>query len=117
MQAEMPGLGPDNVWIFVALIAGAMVVACLRLIGHACYDAIRWHDLRVKVQQMRAEQKRRLDKLARIEAGVTGRPGRSKRSLPDNLREPVTMGDVVDAKLGEAEPAEATEAVELATAA
>lgn len=107
MQAEMPDLlSPDNVWIFVAVIAVATVIACLRLIGHAYYDAIRWHDLRVEVKRLQADQRRRLDKLARLEAGVGAR-SRSKRSLPETLREPVAMSDVVDAvEVVGAEPVE-----------
>ena len=101
--------GPENVWIFVALIAGALVIACLRLVGHAYHDAVRWHDLRVRVHRLRAEQQRRLDKLARIEAGVNRRDDRAKRDLPDNLREPV--GDEVDVLVGDAD--DAAEAIEL----
>ena len=86
---------PENLWIYVAIIAGGMVVACLRIIGHAYYEAVRRHDLRVEVHRLRAEQQRRLDTLARIEAGANERPRRAKRRLPDNLLEPMVSADEI----------------------
>ena len=74
---------PDNLWIYVALISGTLIVACLRIIGHAYHDAIRWHNLRVEVHRLKTEQQRRLAMLAGTGTDdAKERPPEAKRPIP-----------------------------------
>jgi len=56
---------PEIAWVLIALVAGAMVIACLRVLGFEANRAIAWYDLRLEVQALRRQQQRRLENLAR----------------------------------------------------
>jgi hypothetical protein len=53
---------PDP-WLILAVIATAMVIACLRIVGHEYATAVAWHDLRVEVQRLRRQQHARLEQI------------------------------------------------------
>jgi hypothetical protein len=99
---------PDNLWLFVAFIAGLLVLACLRTIGHAYYNAVLWHNLKVEVQNLQIEQKRRLKELE--QTGETPqrrrrRAGRTARRRPASA----AAAEKTAAPTAEAAPAEAIE--------
>jgi hypothetical protein len=106
---------PDNLWLFVAFIAGLLVLACLRTIGCAYYNAVLWHNLKVDVRNLQIEQKRRLKELER--AGQAREPRRSRRRTPptESLQAPAPVGEEVAAPAA-ADPAEPADAIEVAPA-
>ena len=101
---------PDNLWLFVGLIAALLVLGCLKTIGFEYYNAVLWHNLKIEVQSLQIDQKRRLKELER--AGEAPPPARRRpRAAPTAapVAEEVTTPPAMEA-------AEAVEAVEVAQA-
>lgn len=67
---------PDNLWLFVGLIAALLVLGCLKAIGFEYYNAVLWHNLKIEVRNLQIEQKRRLKELER--AGEAPKPVRRR---------------------------------------
>jgi hypothetical protein len=100
---------PDNLWLFVAFIAALLVLACLRTIGYAYYNAVLWHNLKVEVRNLQIEQKRRLKQLERAEEAPQ-RPRRHRRTPPSKPEEtPAPVAGEVRAPAAADEPVEAIE--------
>jgi ribonuclease D len=56
-------LHADNLWVAVAIIAGWLVLMCLRVISVRIHNAIAWHDLKVEAHLLRRRQFERLESL------------------------------------------------------
>ena len=69
---------PEAYWFAIGVIVVWLVSGCLRIIGFEYRNAVRWHDLRVRVQRLRLEQKRHLEAIEADAARM--RPVRSLRS-------------------------------------
>ena len=53
------------IWLLVALIIVGFALGALRVVGYEYYNAVMWHNLRVKVQHLRQDQDRRMRSLMR----------------------------------------------------
>jgi hypothetical protein len=104
---------PDNLWFFIAVIAACLVWGCLRTIGFEYYNAVLWHNLKIEVQNLQIEQKRRLRELERQEAApvrvVAPAPVEEQATLPtagqpEATAEEVEIQPVKEAPAPEAEP-------------
>jgi cell wall-associated NlpC family hydrolase len=98
---------PENLWLFVAFIAALLVLACLRAIGHAYYNAVLWHNLKVEVQNLQIEQKRRLKELE--QAGEAPQPRRRRPRRAARRTDTAAVADTAAAPAAEEAPAEAIE--------
>jgi hypothetical protein len=68
---------PENLWLYVAAIAALLVIGCLRAIGWEYGRAVRWHNLRIDVQNLRLEQERKKRAIEQAEADgveIVGEP-------------------------------------------
>jgi hypothetical protein len=63
---------PENLWLYVAAIAALLVLGCLRAIGCEYDRAVRWHNLRIEVHNLRLEQQRKKRAIERGEAAAGG---------------------------------------------
>jgi len=105
---------PDNLWFFIVVIAACLVWGCLRTIGFEYYNAVLWHNLKIEVQSLQIEQKRRLRELERDEAAPPPRAVAAARKKdqatapaaeqPDATAEDVEVLPVEEAPAPEAEP-------------
>lgn len=99
---------PDNLWLFVGLIAALLVLGCLKTIGFEYYNAVLWHNLKIEVRNLQIEQKRRLKELER--AGEAPPPARRR---PKSVAPAAPVAEEVTAPPA-MEAAEVVEAVEVA---
>jgi hypothetical protein len=104
---------PDNLWLFVGVIAALLVLGCLKTIGFEYYNAVLWHNLKIDVQSLQIDQKRRLKELERAgEAPQSARRRPQPAPTAAPVAEEVTAPPAVEAP----EVVEAVEAVEVAQA-
>ena len=104
---------PDNLWFFIAVIAACLVWGCLKSIGFEYYNAVLWHNLKIEVQNLQIEQKRRLRELERDEAAPVRAVAAARKKdqakattaeQPDATAEEVEVLPVEEAPATEAEP-------------
>lgn len=53
-------LSPELTWLLIVAVMAIAVISCLRVIGFSYYNAVCWHNLKVEVHRLRAEQEDQL---------------------------------------------------------
>jgi len=102
---------PDNLWFFIAVIAACLVWGCLKTIGFEYYNAVLWHNLKIEVQNLQIEQKRRLRELERDEAAPPVRAMAAARK-EEQAAAPTAEQPEATAEEVEVQPAKETPAPE-----